>query len=112
MAYEDWTPEFQDLWENTLGTEELTPGQAEYAEFMFEEGFMRYSGESSRDDIEFARQEFFDLIGEEYFDWAGWREAMGYDLCRVLATKLSLVIGRNPENERGFVVPNMPMRCG
>jgi hypothetical protein len=112
MAYEDWTPEFQDLWENTLGTEELTPAQADYAEFMFEEGFMHYSGEVSRDDIEFARQEFFDLIGEEYFDWEGWREAMGYDLCQESATKPSPAIGRNPKNGRGFVVPNISKRCG
>jgi len=28
-----------------------------------------------------AREDFFDLMGldEDDFDWAGWREAMGYD---------------------------------
>lgn len=84
MAYDDWTPEFQDLWENLPADYgDLTQEQLDYAEFMFEEGFMNYQGEQSPIDTDFARQEFFDMFGPEVegsFDWQGWREAMGYEL--------------------------------
>lgn len=82
MPYEDWTPEFQEVWENLpIDTSELTPGQLEYAEYMFEEGFMHYTGEQDPADTEFAREQFFNELGiyEEQYDWAGWREAMGYE---------------------------------
>lgn len=81
MAYEEWMPEFQELWESTPGVSELQGTDLELAEYFFEEGFMHYSGEQSFEDTSFAREQFFDLIGydEEYFDWDGWREAMGYD---------------------------------
>jgi hypothetical protein len=85
VAYEDWPEEFQELWneiESTAGLDNLSAGEYELAEYMFEEGFMRYSGEIPPQDIEFAREQFFDIIGEEYeayFDWEGWREAMGYE---------------------------------
>lgn len=80
MAYEDWTPEFQELWDDmAVPWEEMRDVDLEMAEFMFEEGFMRYHGEAPPADIQFAREEFFDIIGEEYeefFDWEAWREAM------------------------------------
>ena len=85
VAYEDWPSEFQELWDEldqTVDFSEMTVSQIEYAEFMFEEGFMHYSGEVAYADMAFAREEFWDLIGEEFediFDWEGWREAMGYD---------------------------------
>lgn len=83
MAYEDWPPEFQEVWDELpVDFENMSVSQIEYTEYMFEEGFMHYSGEVSYEDIAFARQEFFEMIGEEYedfFDWDGWREAMGYD---------------------------------
>jgi hypothetical protein len=83
VAYDDWTPEFQEIWDNLRADfEGLSPSQYEYTEYMFEEGFQRYEDEKNHpDDISFARAEFFDMIGEEYedfFDWDGWREAMGY----------------------------------
>jgi hypothetical protein len=86
VAYDDWPEEFQDVWDNLEATDAfdgMSSGQLEYAEFMFEEGWMTYEDEKAHpSDIEFARDEFWDLVGleyEEYFDWEGWREAMGYD---------------------------------
>lgn len=83
MAYEDWPVEFQEIWDALpVDFSEMPASEIDYAEYMFEEGFMRYTGENPTEDISFARQEFFDLIGEEMeeiFDWDGWREAMGYD---------------------------------
>ena len=96
MAYEDWMPEFQDVWENTPGTSELEGTAREEAEYFFEEGFMHYTGEVSHTDTDFARESFFDLIGydDEYFDWEGWREAMGYDLSRNRRRKPRFVLYR------------------
>lgn len=84
MAYDDWPGEFQEIWDTLqIDTANLSVSEYEYTEFMFEEGFQRYEDEKlSIDDISFAREEFFSMIGEEYedhFDWNGWREAMGYD---------------------------------
>lgn len=84
MAYDDWMPEFREIWDNLqVDTENLSSSEYEYTEFMFEQGFQVYEDEKlSVDDISFARSEFFDMIGEEYkdhFDWQGWREAMGYE---------------------------------
>jgi hypothetical protein len=85
VPYGDWPEEFQDIWDEmdqTVGFENFTAGQLEYAEFMFEEGFMHYADEASFEDTSFAREEFFAMIGEEwedYFDWEAWREAMGYE---------------------------------
>lgn len=82
VAYEDWTPEFQELWdEMPVDWAEMPGPEYDMAEYMFEEGFMHYHGEASYADISFARESFFDLIGydEDYFDWDGWREAMGYE---------------------------------
>lgn len=82
MAYGDWMPEFQDLWEN-MPVGELDQGQYDLAEYMFEEGFMTYHGESPPEDIAYAREVLGELLGEDYFDnffdWEGWREAMGYE---------------------------------
>lgn len=85
MAYEDWPSEFQEIWETLEGQQVfdgLTDSQVDYAEYMFEEGFMTYEDEKlAPDDISFARSEFWDMldIDEDFFDWEGWREAMGYD---------------------------------
>lgn len=82
MAYEQWMPEFQEVWENLpIDEGDLTQQELDYAEFLFEEGFMRYTGESPSADITFARDEFFGFLGleEENFDWHGWRVAMGYE---------------------------------
>lgn len=84
MAYDDWPVEFQELWDSIPADfSDMSASEYEYTEFMFEEGFQRYEDEKlAPDDIAFARAEFFDMIGEEYedfFDWDGWREAMGYE---------------------------------
>ena len=80
MAYEDWPEEFQEIWDELpVDFDELSPSEQEYAEYMFEEGFMHYHGKMSPEDISFAREEFWDMIGEEFqdsFDWEAWREAM------------------------------------
>lgn len=73
-------PEFQDIWEQ-LPVGELTGAEYELAEFFYEEGFMTYHGEAPSADIEYARQQLFEMLGDaeywnEAFDWEGWREAM------------------------------------
>jgi hypothetical protein len=81
MAYEDWMPEFQQIWDLSPA-DELNPRERVDAEELFEEGFMTYEGEARPADIQAARELFFEMMGEEYesyFDWQGWREAMGYE---------------------------------
>lgn len=79
MAYEDWMPEWQDIWEQ-LPVSELSGTDRELAEFFFEEGFMTYEDEKIHvDDIGFAREQLWEMLGEEWseaFDWDAWREAM------------------------------------
>lgn len=78
MAYEDWMPEFQEIWEQ-MPVSELDDQDYALAEFMFEEGFMTYAGEAPPEDIKFAREQFWDIMGEyweDHFDWDAWREAM------------------------------------
>ena len=90
VAYDDWTPEFQDLWDSLpVDMGELNQEQFDWAELLFEEGFQRYADEVGPGEIGWARDEFWDYLGLEYdyFDWDGWREAMGYELCRVRAKK-------------------------
>lgn len=82
MAYGDWMPEFQDVWDSSPFDEgNMSQEELDWAEYTFEQGFMSYSGELSPAEIEYARQEFFDAVGidADQFDWEGWREAMGYD---------------------------------
>jgi len=84
VAYDDWPEEFQDIWDSIPSTSELSGSEYESAEFFFEEGFMTYEDEKiGVDDISFARDQFFDILGidewEDIFDWDGWREAMGYE---------------------------------
>jgi len=82
MAYSDWMPEFQDVWDNTPADfSGLSDEELDWAEYTFELGFMTYSNELSPAEIQYARDEFFEAAGIEadQFDWEGWREAMGYD---------------------------------
>jgi hypothetical protein len=82
MAYGDWSPEFQDTWNNLpIDEGNMTAEELDWAEYTFELGFMSYSGEQSRAEMRYAREEFFAAvdIDEDQFDWEGWREAMGYD---------------------------------
>lgn len=63
-----------------------TDFNAGYAEALFEVGFTMHSTELeaagySEDEVQAIREAFFDYIGidESDFDWADWREAMGYE---------------------------------
>jgi hypothetical protein len=83
VAYDEWPAEFQEVWDSIPADfADMSASEREMAEFMFEEGFMTYEDEKiAIDDIQFAREQFFDMMGYdgEYFDWDGWREAMGYE---------------------------------
>ena len=90
MSYDDWESPFQDVYDNVPGMatayEYDENFDSSYAEALFEAGFTHTSAELeamgySPDDIAAIREEFFDYIGidEADFDWADWREAMGYD---------------------------------
>lgn len=87
MAYEDWSNSFRELYEETPGTSYLEPGDEQlYVEALFEAGFTHHGDEYeglglSEDQVHAIREEFFEYLGlaEEDFDWADWREAMGYE---------------------------------
>jgi hypothetical protein len=70
-------PEFQDVFENSPADwQHMSREEFDYVQFMYEEGFMHYTGEQSPADTQFAREQFFMYVDEETFDWSGWREAM------------------------------------
>lgn len=90
MAYDDWDESFRELYDDVPGMTEAyeydTSFDAGYAESLFEVGFTMNASELeaagySPDDVAAIREEFFDYIGidEADFDWADWREAMGYE---------------------------------
>jgi hypothetical protein len=110
VAYDDWSRDFQDVYELSIsGYEDYLSGpDREWAEYMFEEGFMHHRTDPGYDEASaaFAREQFFETLGmpDDYFDWEGWREAMGYnDLCLGYRLKLSRVIGYNPGCARQLV---------
>lgn len=91
MSYDDWGSSFQELYDDVPGMatayEYDDNFDSSYAEALFEAGFTMTSAELeaagySPDDIAAIREEFFDYMGidEADFDWADWREAMGYEL--------------------------------
>ena len=87
MAYEDWTDDFQELFDNAPGADYLTSEQEFIAESLFEIGFTMTSDELERlgyspDDVASMRDEYFEILGIDAadFDWQEWREAMGYEL--------------------------------
>jgi hypothetical protein len=86
MPYEEWESPFQDVYEGIPGTGYLDDTESNYAEALYETGFMHDSdwyeaNGYSEDDIQAIREEFFDFMGIDAadFDWEGWREAMGYE---------------------------------
>lgn len=90
MSYESWDGPFQDVYDNVPGMatayEHDDSFDSTYAETLFEVGFTMHASELeaagySEDDVQAIREEFFDYIGidEHDFDWADWREAMGYE---------------------------------
>lgn len=82
MAYEDWTPEHQDVWDSLpIDEGNMSAEELDWAEYTFELGFQSYSGEESPEEIKYAREEFFAAVDitADQFDWEGWRAAMGYD---------------------------------
>lgn len=95
MSYEDWTDEFQDLFDTVPGLADAELNDREFdiriAEALFEEGFTRHADEYDASGLDPAqvsaiRAEFFDYIGlnDADFDWAEWREAMGYELWKII----------------------------
>lgn len=86
MAYEEWSSEFQDLWESTPGVADLEDWEVSHVEALFDAGFTHDAFEYddmglSEEDVRAIREEFFDYMGldAEDFDWQDWREAMGYE---------------------------------
>jgi len=84
--YEDWEPEFQELWNNTSGTEYIDSFEESYAQQLFDLGFGHTASEYDAlgitpDDVWAAREEFFDYMGmaDDQFAWDEWREMMGYE---------------------------------
>lgn len=81
-GYDHWDPEFQDLWENMPADYQgMSREDYDWAQYMFEEGFQTRADDALPGAIQEAREEFYAVMGfgEDDFDWAGWREAMGYD---------------------------------
>lgn len=89
MSYDDWDQPFQNIFDDIPGmadSYDLPDFDTGYAEALFEAAFTHTGAELdamgySPDDVQAMRDEFFDYIGidESDFDWADWREAMGYD---------------------------------
>jgi hypothetical protein len=90
MAYDDWDEPFRELYDDVPGMavayDHDTQFDSGYAEALFEVGFTMHANELeaagySEDDVRAIREEFFDYMGidEGQFDWADWREAMGYE---------------------------------
>ena len=85
MPYEDWSPEFQGLYDSTPGISDVEPWEESHVEALFEAGFTHTGAEYEAegldpDSVHAIREEFFEYMGlaEENFDWEDWREAMGY----------------------------------
>jgi len=90
VAYDQWDGPFQELYDDVPGMATAYEHDADfdssYAEALFEVGFTMHADELeaagySPDDVQAIREEFFDYMGidESDFDWADWREAMGYE---------------------------------
>jgi hypothetical protein len=90
MAYDDWAESFQDVYDDIPGMATAYEADSSfdqgYAEALFEAGFTMHADELTangytEDDVNAIREEFFDYMGidESQFDWADWREAMGYE---------------------------------
>ena len=76
----------QDFFWNVPGADHIPSDQVGFAETMFAVGFGFHSEDYDNmgidpDAVTEARREYFDFMGLlwEDFDWAGWREEMGYD---------------------------------
>lgn len=82
MAYDEWSDEFQELWDDIPGVSHFREYESEIAGELFERGWMGHSDDPGYDPIAAAeaRDEFFEYTGlpEELFPWDEWREAMGY----------------------------------
>lgn len=89
MPYDDWSPQFQGLYDSTPGVADVEPWEASHVEALFEAGFTHRGSEYESEgltpsDVEAIRSEFFIYMGlgddaqSPLFDWDDWREAMGY----------------------------------
>lgn len=79
----DWPSEWQEVFEDIPGVGMFRDYEFNASAELFERAFMHHSDEPgySRDDVNAARDEFFEYTGlpEELFPWDEWRETMGYD---------------------------------
>lgn len=84
MAYDDWDPELQSLFIDTIYQSYVTgdPDDLYAAEMLFELGWVTMPAGTPTHD---TRQTFFDLTGTETedFDWYSWREYWGYEQTNV-----------------------------
>lgn len=76
--YDDWSSEFQGVWDELPGIPFFRDYEREQAEDLFDSAFVDQS--LSRAEREQAREDFFDFTGlpEYMFPWEDWKEAMGY----------------------------------
>lgn len=83
MAYHDWSPEHQFVWDFNFGDyarEHMDSYDREWAQELYEVGLTSHLGEEDPNVIAEARELLFDLFSmdEADFEWEDWREAMGY----------------------------------
>jgi hypothetical protein len=89
VPFDDWSPQFQALYEQTPGVADVEPWEESHVEALFEAGFTLHGNEYeasglTESDVEAIRAEFFIYMGlgddarSGQFDWEDWREAMGY----------------------------------
>jgi hypothetical protein len=86
VPYDDWSPQFQELFNETPGIGDVESWEESHVEALFEAGFTFHGDEYEQqgltvDDVKAIREEFFTYMGlsDDNFDWHDWKEAMGYD---------------------------------
>lgn len=81
MAYEDWSAEYQDLFDDMtdyLADQDfLSPEELQQAENLFESAFVPDFISEDYTWFDVRGEDFFDFLGivAEMFDWDAWREA-------------------------------------
>jgi hypothetical protein len=89
VSYDDWSRQFQELYETTPGIADLEEWETLHVAALFEAGFTHTAAEYDREgldpsEVEAIRAEFFTYMGlgddarSPLFDWEEWREALGY----------------------------------
>lgn len=81
MAYDDWDPEIQEVYDSAVAFTWLAESENEQdhytAEQLFEYGWVYDAGRNNPE----VRETFYDYTGtdERDIDWDSWREYWGYD---------------------------------